>query len=49
VARPGTPGIIRELEDYAVDPDGLMMLELSIILEISAGETCASLERLRAA
>ncbi len=43
------PDSIRELEDYAVDLDGLTMLELSIIPDISGGETRASLARLRLA
>jgi hypothetical protein len=43
------PDITRELEDYAVDLDGLRILELSIIPDISGGEACASLARLRLA
>jgi hypothetical protein len=43
------PGITRELEDYVVDLDGLTMLELSIIPDISTGKTCASLAQLRLA
>ena len=43
------PAIIRELEDYAVDLDGLTILELSIIPDISGGEARASLARLRIA
>jgi hypothetical protein len=43
------PNNCRELEDYAVDLDGLMMLELSIIPDISGGETHASLAQLRLA
>jgi len=38
-----------ELEDYVVDLDGLTMLELSIIPDISGGETRASLAQLRLA
>jgi hypothetical protein len=43
------PGMSRELEDYVVDLDGLTMLELSIIPDISGGETRASLAQLRIA
>jgi len=43
------PGIIRELEDYVVDLDGLMVLELDIIPDISGGESRASLTQLRLA
>jgi hypothetical protein len=43
------PGSIHELEDYTVDLDGLTMLELSIIPDISGGESRASLARLRLA
>ena len=43
------PGITRELEDYVVDLDGLKMLELTITLDISGGETRASLAQLRLA
>lgn len=43
------PAVIRELEDYAVDLDGLTILELSIIPDISGGEARASLARLRIA
>jgi hypothetical protein len=38
-----------EVEDYVVDIDGLTLLELSIIPDISGGEACASLTRLRLA
>jgi len=38
-----------ELEDYLVDLDGLATLELSIIPDISGGETRASLAQLRLA
>jgi hypothetical protein len=41
------PDIAHELEDYAVDLDGLTILELSIIPDMSGGEACASLARLR--
>jgi len=43
------PGVAREVEDYVVDLDGLQMLELSIIPDISGGDACASLARLRLA
>jgi hypothetical protein len=43
------PGMSRELEDYVVDLDGLTMLELTIIPDISGGETRASLAQLRIA
>jgi hypothetical protein len=43
------PGMTRELEEYAVDIDGMTMLELSIVPDISGGEARASLEQLRLA
>ena len=43
------PGMSRELEDYVVDLNGLTMLELSIIPDISGGDTRASLAQLRLA
>lgn len=43
------PTVTRELEDYVVDLDGLTMLELDIIPDISGGETRASLAQLRLA
>lgn len=43
------PDVNSELEDYEVDLDGVMMLELSIIPDISGGETRASLTQLRLA
>jgi hypothetical protein len=43
------PGTRREVEEYAVDLNGLKMLELTIIPDISGGETHASLTRLRLA
>jgi hypothetical protein len=43
------PNVSSELEDYVVDLDGLNMLELSIIPDISGGEARASLARLRLA
>jgi hypothetical protein len=39
----------REEEDYSVQLDGLVMLELSIIPDISGGESRASLAQLRLA
>ena len=42
-------GINRECEDYAVNLDGLTLLELSIIPDISGGEARASLAQLRLA
>jgi hypothetical protein len=43
------PDSSREVEDYAVDIDGLVQLELSIIPDISGGDAHASLARLRLA
>lgn len=43
------PSLTRELEDYAVDIDGLTILELSIVPDISGGDTRASLAQLRLA
>jgi len=43
------PDMTRELEDYVVDLDGLTMLELSVIPDISGGEPRASLAQLRLA
>jgi hypothetical protein len=43
------PGMSRELEDYVVDLDGVTMLELSIIPDISGGGARASLAQLRLA
>lgn len=43
------PGMTRVFEDYTVDLDGLTVLELSIIPDISGGEARASLSRLRLA
>jgi len=43
------PDMSRELEDYIVDLDGLTMLELSIIPDISGGGARASLAQLRLA
>jgi hypothetical protein len=43
------PGVDHELEDYAVDLDGVTRLELSIVPDISGGDARASLARLRLA
>ncbi len=43
------PDSTRELEDYVVDLDGLMLLELSIIPDISGSDARASLAQLRLA
>ncbi len=43
------PDTTRELEGYAVDLDGLTILELTIIPDISGGGTRASLAQLRLA
>jgi len=43
------PDVAREEEDYVVNLDGLRLLELSIIPDISGGDACASLARLRLA
>ena len=43
------PGMSRELEDYVVDLDGVTMLELSIVPDISGGGARASLAQLRLA
>jgi len=43
------PSATREFEDYIVDLNGLSMLELDIIPDISGGETRASLTQLRLA
>jgi hypothetical protein len=43
------PDVTREFEDYAVNLDALMLLELSIIPDISGGESRASLAQLRLA
>jgi hypothetical protein len=42
-------GNTRELEDYSVELDGLVMLELSIIPDISGGDSQASLAQLKLA
>lgn len=43
------PDNSREVEDYTVDIDGMTLLELAIIPDISGGEAHASLARLRLA
>jgi len=43
------PATTRELEDYTVDLNGLLVLELSIVPDISGGDTRASLAQLRLA
>lgn len=43
------PESTREFEDYTVDLEGLTTLELSIVPNISGGETCATLAQLRLA
>jgi len=43
------PDSSHEREDYTVDLDGVTMLELSIVPDISGGESRASLARLRLA
>jgi len=43
------PDSTLELEDYVVELDGLTLLELSIIPDISGGGACASLAKLRLA
>jgi hypothetical protein len=40
------PGTMREIEDYRVDLDRLMALELTIIPDVSRGSACASLKQL---
>ena len=43
------PDTTREFEDYTVELDGLTVLELSIIPDISGGCACASVAQLRLA
>ena len=43
------PDVTSEVEDYLVDLDGVRVLELVIIPDISGGHACASLEQLRLA
>jgi len=43
------PNTTVEIEDYAVDLDGVTILELTITPDISRGEACASLQALRIA
>jgi hypothetical protein len=44
-----TPGAAREVEDYIVNLQGVTVLELRIVPDISRGEARASLARLRLA
>ena len=39
----------REVEDYRVELEGVKLLELRIVPDISGGDACASLDRLRLA
>ena len=43
------PGAAREVEDYDIDLDGVTVLELKIVPDISGGSARASLARLRVA
>ncbi len=43
------PGTTRELEDYRVDLEGLTVLELRIVPDISGTDVCASLKQLQLA
>ncbi len=43
------PHTTREIEDYGVELEGVMRLELSISPDVSGGAVCASLEQLRLA
>ena len=43
------PANTQELEDYTVELDGVLMLEINIIPDISGGDARASLARLRLA
>jgi hypothetical protein len=40
------PGTAWEIEEYAIDLDGVTTLELRIVPDISGGEAVASLERI---
>ncbi|HEX6829147.1 MAG TPA: hypothetical protein VF104_09215 [Burkholderiales bacterium] len=42
-------GTTREIEDYGVNLDGVTVLELKIVPDISGGSACATLERLQLA
>ena len=41
------PGTVREVEDYGVELEGVTTLELSIVPDISGGDSCASLAMMR--
>jgi hypothetical protein len=43
------PGTVREIEEYAVDLDGVTALELRIVPDIGGGDARASLERMQLA
>jgi hypothetical protein len=43
------PGSTQEIEDYAVNLNGVKLLELTIIPDISGGGACASLQAMRLA
>ena len=43
------PGTAREIEEYAVDLDGVTALELRIVPDIGGGDARASLERMQLA
>lgn len=43
------PGTAREIEEYAVDLDGVTVLELGIVPDIGGGDARASLERMQLA
>ena len=43
------PGTTREIEEYAVDFDGMTALELRIVPDIGGGDAFASLERMQLA
>jgi len=43
------PGTVREIEEYAVDLDGVTTLELRIVPDIGGGDARASLERMQLA
>jgi len=41
------PGTVREVEEYSVNLDGVIALELRIVPDISGGDARASLERMQ--
>jgi hypothetical protein len=43
------PGVTREVEDYNIDLDGVTVLELKIVPDMSGGGARASLAQLRVA